>query len=245
LLHKTKGIILRSTKYGDTSLITTAYTELFGIQTYLVKGVRQTSKKGVNKASMFQPASLLDMVVYHNELKNLQIIKEHNWAQLYTNLHYDVIKNCVALYMVELVAKCIKQPETNTDIYYFIEAYLLLLDQADAAVTANIPLHFALQLAKQLGFGIEEQQQPAHQILDLQAGRFDTEIPLHGNFIDGLLATATANLLTIENAVSIYRVKLNKQQRQQLLQAYQHFYEYHIADFGAIKSLQVLQAILS
>ena len=46
MLHNTKCIVLRVTKYGDTSIIMTAYTELFGLQQYMVKGVRVTSKKG-------------------------------------------------------------------------------------------------------------------------------------------------------------------------------------------------------
>jgi DNA repair protein RecO (recombination protein O) len=46
MLHNTKGIVLRVTKYGDTSIITSIYTELFGLQQYIVKGVRTSSKKG-------------------------------------------------------------------------------------------------------------------------------------------------------------------------------------------------------
>ncbi|MBL7720826.1 MAG: recombination protein O N-terminal domain-containing protein, partial [Chitinophagaceae bacterium] len=66
-LHKTKGIVLRTVKYGETSVIVTLFTELFGIQSYLVNGVRASSKKGTGKANMFQPAAILDLVVYHNE----------------------------------------------------------------------------------------------------------------------------------------------------------------------------------
>jgi DNA repair protein RecO (recombination protein O) len=36
MTHKTKGIILRTVKYGETSLVVTAFTELFGIQAYMV-----------------------------------------------------------------------------------------------------------------------------------------------------------------------------------------------------------------
>ncbi|MBS1655487.1 MAG: recombination protein O N-terminal domain-containing protein, partial [Bacteroidetes bacterium] len=63
-LHKTKGIVLRTVKYGETSVIVTIYTELFGIQSYLVNGVRVSSKKGSGKANLFQPSAILDMVVY-------------------------------------------------------------------------------------------------------------------------------------------------------------------------------------
>ena len=48
-LHKTNGIVLRTVKYGETSLVVTLFTELFGVQSYLVNGVRVSSKKGMGK----------------------------------------------------------------------------------------------------------------------------------------------------------------------------------------------------
>ena len=40
MLQKTKGMVLRNVKYGETSLIVTIFTEMLGIQSYLVNGVR-------------------------------------------------------------------------------------------------------------------------------------------------------------------------------------------------------------
>ncbi len=77
MTHKTKGIVLRSVNYGETSVITSVYTESFGLQSYIVKGVRQSTKKGQSKQIYFQPGAILEMEVYHNELKNLQFIKEY------------------------------------------------------------------------------------------------------------------------------------------------------------------------
>ncbi|MBP6687405.1 MAG: recombination protein O N-terminal domain-containing protein, partial [Lacibacter sp.] len=53
VLHKTKAVILRSVKYGETSLIVSAYTELYGLQSYIVQGVRANSKKVAAKANYF------------------------------------------------------------------------------------------------------------------------------------------------------------------------------------------------
>src|SRR6187399_868893 len=108
-LHKTKGIVLRAVKYGETSLIVTMFTELFGLQSYLVNGVRTSSKKGSGKANLFQPTAILDLVVYHNELKHLNRIKEFKWAVLYSRVLSDVTRNAVALFFVELLTKCLKQ----------------------------------------------------------------------------------------------------------------------------------------
>ena len=66
-LHNTKGIVLRTVKYGETSVIVSIFTELFGVQSYLVNGVRASTKKGSGKANLFQPSAILDMVVYHSD----------------------------------------------------------------------------------------------------------------------------------------------------------------------------------
>ena len=120
-LHKTKGIVLRTVKYGETSVIVTVFTEFFGVQSYLVNGVRTSTKKGSGKANLFQPAAILDLVVYHNELKHLNRIKEFKWGFLYQHILSDVQKNAVALFMVELLTKCLKQPEPNPDLFQFTE----------------------------------------------------------------------------------------------------------------------------
>src|ERR1700761_5343803 len=146
-LHKTKGVVLRTVKYGETSLIVSIYTELFGVQSYLVSGVRVSSKKGHGKANLFQPAAILDLVVYHNELKNLQRIREFKWGVIYQHIFFDVLKNAVALFMVELLQKCLRQPEPNPDLFYFIEVSSLHLDTAESRVQANLPLFFILHLA--------------------------------------------------------------------------------------------------
>src|SRR5688500_16711918 len=116
MVHKTKGIILRAVKFGETSLVITAFTELFGLQSYLVNGVRQVSRKGSMKAIYFQPGALLDLVVYKNEFKNLQRIKEYRWSHVYNHIFSDVFKNAVSLFTIELLNKCLTEPEPNNEL---------------------------------------------------------------------------------------------------------------------------------
>ena len=151
MTHKTKGIILRTLKYGETSVITTAYTELFGVQSYIVKGVRQQSKKSGGKAIYFQPAAMLDMIVYHNNFKNLNYIKEYQWGYLYEHVLFDVVKNTVAMYIVEMMQRCLKQPEANPDMFHLVEDTLKQLDKANNTLTGNLPLYFTLHLFSELG----------------------------------------------------------------------------------------------
>ena len=153
-MFKTKAIILRTVKYGETSLVVSAFTELFGLQTYLVNGVR-TSKKSGLKASLYQPASVVEMEVYHNERNTMHRIKECNRLHVFNSVLTDVVKNSVALFLMELLYKLLKQPEQNSDLFYFCEDSLLQLDEAPAHVTANMPLFFALHRSEERRVGKE------------------------------------------------------------------------------------------
>jgi DNA repair protein RecO (recombination protein O) len=244
MIHKTKGIVIRVVKYGETSVIVSMYTELFGIQSYIVNGVRTSSKKGSGKANLFQPAAILDLIVYHNELKNIQRLKEFKWGYLYEYLFFDVIKNSVALYMIELLQKSLKQPEPNPDLFHFVEDAFLHLDKSDEAIVANYPLFFALQLSGFYGFRFSDTYSSTNHILDLREGEFIAEQPSHPHFLDGEYSYITSQLLRVMQPLELKEIRLNKEIRRVLLQAYQVFYGLHIQDFGTMKTLPVLQEVL-
>jgi DNA repair protein RecO (recombination protein O) len=243
-LHKTKGIVLRTVKYGETSVIVTIFTELFGAQSYLVNGVRTSTKKGSGKANLFQPSAILDMVVYHNDLKNLQRIKEFRWGYLYQHILSDVRKNAVALFMVELLTKCLKQPEANPDLFHFAEDSFLHLDESSNVVVANFPLFFALHLPVFFGFRFTDNYSNEKPFLDLQEGRFVHEQPLHPHFLEDKQALITSQLLKIMQPEELEDIKLNHDFRRNLLFVYETYYALHIQDFGTMKTLPVLKEVL-
>ena len=243
-LHKTKGIVLRAVKYGETSLIVTMFTELFGLQSYLVNGVRTSTKKGSGKANLFQPTAILDLVVYHNELKHLNRIKEFKWSYLYKNIFSDVPKNAVSLFMIELLTKCLKQPEANPELFEFCEDAFIHLDESSGSVMANFPLFFALHLPFFFGFRISDEYSDKNSIVDLQEGMFVPERPNHFHFLEGKQAEVTSELLKMMQPEELEQLKLNHDFRRQLLFAYETYYALHIQDFGTLKTLPVLREVL-
>ncbi len=243
-LHKTKGIVLRTVKYGETSIIVTMFTELFGVQSYLVNGVRASTKKGAGKANLFQPAALLELVVYHNELKHLNRIKEFKLAFIYQHIFSDVPKNAVALFMVELLTKCLKQPEGNPDLFEFAEDCFLHLDKSKGGMMANLPLFFALHLTYFFGFKMTDDYNEENTFLDLGEGNFVTEQPHHPHFLEDKQAFITSQLLKVQRPDELEEIKLNHDFRRRLLHVYETYYALHIPDFGKMKTLPVLREIL-
>ncbi len=244
-VHKTKGIVLRTVKYRETSVVVTIFTELFGVQSYLVNGVRTSSKKGSGKANLFQPTAILDMVVYHNELKQLQRIKEFKWGHLYQHILSDVRKNAVALFMIELLTKCLKQPESNPELFEFAEDAFLHLDACNDTVMANFPLFFSLHLPFFLGLRISDNYSVQNCWLDLLEGSFVDKQPLHPHFLEDKQAAVTSQLLKVMQPAELADIKLNHEFRRNLLHAYETYYALHVQDFGTMKTLPVLREIVA
>lgn len=244
-LHKTKGIVLRTVKYGETSIIVTIFTELFGLQSYLVNGVRTHSNKGTGKASLFQPAAILDLVVYHHASKQLNRIREFRWGVIYQHILSDVRKNAVALFIVELLAKCLKQPESQPELFHFMEDCFLKLDESTDSVMANFPLFVALHVPVFLGFRIHDNYSDQAPYLDLREGNFVSEQPKHPHFLEDKQAAITSQLLKVMQPEELAEIRLHHDFRRHLLQSYETYYALHISDFGRLKTLPVLKEILS
>jgi DNA repair protein RecO (recombination protein O) len=242
-MFKTSAIILKTTKYGETSLVVTAFTELFGLQTYMVNGVRTNKKTGV-KASLYLPASIVEMEVYHNEKNTLHRIRECNRKHIFMQVLSDVVKNSIAVFMMELLYKLLKQPEQNTDLFYFCEDTLLQLEEAPALVAANLPLFFTLHLSHFFGFKIDDNFSKENCFLDLQEGNFIAELPHHTHYISGENALLSSEILKIMLPSELSQLKMNKTRRRELLSKYMDYYALHITDFGVMKTLVVMQEVL-
>src|SRR5688572_17059265 len=102
----TLGIVLNAIKYRETSLIVRIFTEALGLQSYLVQGVR--AKNAKHKAALFQPMTVLDMVVHHRPRFSLQRIVEAQVCAPVYHIINDVQKGSIALFMTELLVNILR-----------------------------------------------------------------------------------------------------------------------------------------
>lgn len=240
-LHSTKGIVLRQLKYGDTSLVVSIYTALFGIQSYLVQGVRSNTKS-THKANLYQIGNLLNLIVYHHPNKNLQRIKEAHLFYLYDDIYQVVIKNAIVFYMVELLSKTITEPESNADLYEFIENSFLHVEQSKEADLANYPIEFTFALASQLGFEVQNAYKENQNYFDLQNGNFCSQQELASTYF---LQDADAVLLSQIIYSEPIATNLNQSKRNELLRYAIQYIQLHIPHVSDLKSVAVLHSMLS
>jgi DNA repair protein RecO (recombination protein O) len=184
------------------------------------------------------------MEVYHNDLKNLQRIKDLKWSALYKNILSDVTKNSVALFMVELLHKSLKQPETNEDLFHFCEDAFLQLDTSDVEITANFPLYFSLQLAPFLGFRLQNNYSEKRKIFNLQEGNFSEEDSFKTEHQSTEASFYISELLKAIHPNDLCEIKMNRKTRSAILKTLESFYAWHVPEFGKMKTLNILSEIL-
>ncbi len=219
MLHKTKGIVFRFTKYGETSIIVNIFTELFGLQSYIVNGVRSSARQ--SKIALYQPLTLLDLVVYHKENANILRIKEVKCYHPYQSVSTEVRKSAIAMFINEVLNKSVKEQSHAGEIHEFIANSLIVLDEHKKP--ENFHLLFLVGLSKHLGFGPNL-----------------TEEVLGGHWMDEADEKVLKKLL-IASYDSTPTVTYD--QRQTLLTCLLRFYASHVDNFGEMKSLAILREI--
>ncbi|HRB69903.1 MAG TPA: DNA repair protein RecO, partial [Chitinophagales bacterium] len=76
MLDKTEGIVLKTTKYSESSLIVKIFTKKHGLLSFMVQGVR--SSKNKQKGNILQPLNCLNLEIYLKEQRNLNKLKEYS-----------------------------------------------------------------------------------------------------------------------------------------------------------------------
>lgn len=241
MLFTTKGIVLHHFKYSEKSVIAKIYTEKFGLQSYILNGVR--SAKSKNKAVYLQPLSLVEINANYKEKKGLQQIKTIQLAIPYNSVPFNIGKTSIAFFLAEILYKSIKEEESNYTLFDFLYNALQVLDLKETNYT-DFHLIFMAQLCHFLGIPPQNKEiDSKHIFFDLQEGVFLSYQPPHQAYTDSI----TSNLLIdILNAnFDNPNLSLNYSDRKKVLTALLEYYNLHLSNFENLKSLAVLEEVLS
>ncbi|MFT4202362.1 MAG: DNA repair protein RecO [Chitinophagaceae bacterium] len=240
-IHKTRGIVVSTIRYGETSIITHIYTESFGMQHYLVKGVRKQTRKKSADSHYFQPGAILELEVYHNTLRELQYIKEYQYCNIFTNMYVEVRRHTIITYCVELLDNLITEPEPDPFFFEELVQLLLMLDRLPTAEVSNFPVYLTLKILGKSGFSLSGIYDAVNfDVLDFEQGSFSRQVPLHPFYVKGAHAKFVNDILYRADWA---QVPFSGSDRAYILNALQEYLKIHVDNYKTLKSLSVLETL--
>lgn len=237
MLSTTQGIILKKIPYSDQKYILKVFTRDFGLASFAIS----INKKNTSIRSIIgQPLSLVEIEYYSNSGTDIKRIKNLNLHHNFQEISYNIDKQCVSLFMNELILQCLRLPQDDKQVYYFIIDSLQGLDNLKSSI-ANFPIFFAIELAKILGFGPKHSDNEEETLFDLQSGRFISESIIPSITMDKECSFYYNKLLTSTKPLEI---KIPKKVRIIMLSFIMEYYSFH-GDFNPeLHSFEILRTIL-
>ena len=267
-----RGIVLRTVRYGDTSLIVDLFTESHGRMSFMASTLR--AKRSVRSVSFWQP---LSMVEFSAELLpnggKLPRPSDVRTYYNYIDLPFSPIKSTLALFLAEFLSAALREEKENTPLYRYIESSLQWLDLADSpASIANFHLAFLMHLSRFIGIypnldvsgnlnlnpnpplsAVNSPLSTVHFQLstlnsqlyfDLLAGTYCDRQPSHAHFLRNEEARVLPVLFRM-NYPTMHLFRLSRRERQRILHVLNEYYRLHVPGFPELKSLEILQELFS
>ena len=241
MITKTRGIVLRSVRFGESSLIVDVLTKSSGRVSFMVH-IPKTSK-GKIKKQYFQPMTLLDFEYDFRQRSNLQRIKDVRVSLPYSSIPIDPAKSCLSLFLSEFIYYATRNEQENPTLFTYISTSLEWLDNAYEDF-ANFHLVFMMRLGKFLGFHPFLEDFTPGCFFDLRNGCFTLSMPLHTDFLNAADAGHLYNLMRM-NFDTMKLFKLSHDDRNRITEIVLRYYKLHLPNMPELQSFDILREVFA
>ena len=243
MLSSCKIIVLHTIKHSDNGVVVNAYSDSHGRCAYYY-----FAGKRVSRSNLLAPLSILNITARQRHANTgssgagLPIICEASEAYGATSLKTDVRKSAIAIYMCELLTKCVREVENNPQLFNFITHSVMVLDNMESGVE-NFHLHFTASLCKALGYMPTDNYSAAEPYFNFVNARFVGDYlsnfcysPIESQLLHNILSTPLERLHTIE---------CSGRERNLFIQKLIEYISYHSSYKMELKSLPVLRELFA
>lgn len=243
MIYKTKGIVLSKINYSESSLILKILTEEFGLRSYIIKGGRKPNTR--LRASLFQPLQLLEMEVYNNPKKTLNIISEATTYINIDSIYTNIIKSTITIFITEIANLSIREEEKNLIIYSFLEKKIISLHKLENKYSL-FHIEFLLEFSEHLGFFPMNNYNIHNIYFNLKRGSFTKYPGIEEDFLSEQDSYIFSKFLFYKNNLNdnTSEETFSKREKDIVFDILIRFYQTHIIDFYKVKSPIILKTIL-
>lgn len=236
---KTKAIVLRTVKYGDSRMIVDMLTASVGRVSFVCS--LSKTNKGKIKKQLFQPLTLLDLVFDYRPTVELQRIKDVRISRPFVSIPFDACKLSIGLFLSEFLLYATKCEQDGNQLEEFTEKSLLWLDNAVDGF-ANFHLVFMIHVSLFVGFYPNLDGYRDGAWFDLRDGSFTMTCPSHPDYLNPVDSRRIL-LLTRMNFDNMRLFRMSRDDRNRCLDVIMAYYRLHVPNFPVLRSLEVLREL--
>ena len=166
MLSKTQIIVLHTIKHGDNGVVIQCYSNTVG-RTALY--LRVSAKNKIILSNLHR-LNILDVVTY-NSGSSMPTIRELAPSVRLDSLRTNIYKSTIAIFLSELLVKCVRESEQNAPLYNFLVSSINVLEHLGEGI-ANFHIHFMVHLCKLLGFMPTDNYSPELSVFDMEKAIF-------------------------------------------------------------------------
>lgn len=239
MLQTTKAVVLRAVKHADKSVVVRAYTERFGLRSYMVR----TGTKGASRAAALQPLARVELVVPEAGEHELRTVRDLRIERPYTRVQQEPVRGVLLLFAQEVFNRTLREESADARLYAFVLDALETMDTGPDL--SHQPLLLLVGLSRQLGFFPEAPGEDELRF-DLREGYFFGGEAPHELCMEPAQAALFAELIgRVEATNGITAVlRASAEVRRRLLDDLLIYYRLHVEGFGELRSLEVLRSVL-
>lgn len=239
MYEKFKGIVLNTIRYSDKHNIVHIYTDGRGLMSFAVPQGKTSAARMRN--AMLMPLSLIDLEAGVRHGRELSILREVRRNYPLATLYSDPIKNAIALFISELLAHVIQEPEGNDPLFRYIEQSVQLLEQMPGQI-ANFHICFLYHLGAHLGIQPNVDSYRKGYWFDMTEGVFvPSAVRGHMHLQpDEAQVIYLLSRMTFSN-MSVFR--FNREERNRMLDLIISYYRLHNAAIGTLRSPDILKQL--
>lgn len=236
---KSKAIVLRTVKYGDSRMIVDMLTASAGRVSFVCS--LSKTNKGKIKKQLFQPLTLLDLVFDYRPTVELQRIKDVRISRPFVSIPFDACKLSIGLFLSEFLLYATKCEQDGNQLEEFTEKSLLWLDNAVDGF-ANFHLVFMIRVSLFVGFYPNLDGYRDGAWFDLRDGSFTMTCPSHPDYLNPVDSRRIL-LLTRMNFDNMRLFRMSRDDRNRCLDVIMAYYRLHVPNFPVLRSLEVLREL--
>ncbi|MCR5077965.1 MAG: DNA repair protein RecO [Prevotella sp.] len=239
MILKSKAIVLRSLKFGESSLIVDMFTEAEGRVSFMTH-IPKTSK-GKIKKQYFQPLSLLELEFDFRQRVSLQRIREVRLLHPYASIPFDPVKSAILLFLSEFLYYVTRGEQQNPYLYNYVLTSMEWLDEAEREY-ANFHLVFMMRLSRFVGFYPNLEAYRPGAWFDLRNATFCGHAPLHPDYLLPAEASGISLLMRMDYE-NMHLFRLSRHDRNRIAETVLRYYRIHVPDMPELKSFQVMREV--